>query len=295
MKPCVVCGNINFRQIFSKKSRNFWRCENCHLEFQFPLPTNEKLRNYYIEAYETGLYKDFTEAIDMKVITAKTRYSQIKNFLIPGRLLDIGCADGRFVEFITGKGILPEGIDISPVAVFLAQQRNIPVKCSTIENWWNKYKESRYANITAFDVIEHVTNPDSFIRHAFKLLAPGGVFILTTPNVQGIVRKIMKEKWYFYIPEEHLYYFNKKNISLLAEKEGLQKITIKPAKKPITYNYAICQFEEYNPKIGKILKHLSIFIPGFMKKLPINLFIGELLIILKKPVYCPYQTHSKLR
>jgi 2-polyprenyl-3-methyl-5-hydroxy-6-metoxy-1,4-benzoquinol methylase len=169
---CIICGHSRFCLIFTKKDRNFWRCSNCKFEKQHPLPEAQELEAFYNSSFEVGLYKEFITAYDMKRTTASYRLKKIECHISNGRLLDIGCADGVFIQQARHAGIEAEGIDISQVAVEKALQLGVPAYCRDIFDHNPKYK---YETITGFDVLEHVLDPIRFVDSLKRLLKPGGV------------------------------------------------------------------------------------------------------------------------
>jgi 2-polyprenyl-3-methyl-5-hydroxy-6-metoxy-1,4-benzoquinol methylase len=276
ISPCPVCQNIFFRKIFTKKGKDFWKCTNCGLEKIYPLPSLEDLKDYYDESYTEGMYKIFTDARKMKQMTAKERLKQISSYCPQGRWLDVGCSDGGFVEQARLAGILAEGIDLSKVAIQEAGKRNLPVYYSAIEDFKPEYE---YNTITAFDVLEHVIDPTSFMKSLHRLLLPGGKIALSVPDQGSLICKLMGKAWYFYIPEEHLHYFNISNITKLLNKMGFVVERCARAYKPLTYSYSLTQFKEYNPSIYTILSVISKFIPEKIQNFAIPLYIGEMMVI----------------
>ena len=276
ISPCPVCQNVYFEKIFTKKGRDFWRCSNCGLEKIFPLPTLEELKNYYDESYSEGMYKTFIEAREMKLLTAKERLKQISSHCSQGRWLDIGCSDGVFVEQAQLQGMQSEGIDLSEVAIEEARKRNLSVYYSSVENFEPEHK---YDTVTAFDVLEHVLDPVGFVQSVRSLLLPGGKVVLSLPDQGSVICKLMGKSWYFYIPEEHLHYFNKSTVAKLLTNAGFVVERRMATYKPLTYNYSLTQFKEYNPLIYKVLSWVSKLLPEKVKNISIPLYIGEMMIV----------------
>jgi 2-polyprenyl-3-methyl-5-hydroxy-6-metoxy-1,4-benzoquinol methylase len=277
--PCLVCQNTKFQFLFTKNNRDFWRCKVCNFETQHPLPTLSELSQYYNASYEEGMYQEFVEAIDMKKLTAQQRFKDIFKYCEPGCWLDVGSADGTFVACAQAHHLNAEGIELSQVAVKQAREKDRPVYCSTIQDWEPGYS---YDTITAFDVLEHVLNPIEFLSSVHQLLLPNGRLVLTLPNQNSLIRKLMGKRWFFYIPEEHLHYFNPSNLRQLLQTLGFEVKKCGWAWKPLTYRYSLGQFKEYNPLIYRLLNSISTFLPQRVLDIPIPLYIGEMMIIAEK-------------
>lgn len=276
---CPVCGIAQFRFRFEKKGRDFWRCMSCAGELLYPLPTVDELEEYYDESYAAGMYSDFAAAQTMKRMTAQSRLSELSQYVPSasgGRWLDVGCADGTFVAVAKEKGADAQGVELSATAVELARQAGLNVHCGTVGSLPN---DARFDTITAFDVIEHVLDPRNFIHDLRMRVRDGGHIVLTLPDLNSMARRLMGSRWYFYIPEEHLHYFNRQNLSLLLREESF---TVKAAcrtYKPLTFDYSLVQFAEYNPMIHRVLSAVGKVIPSRLRSKVIPLPIGEMMLI----------------
>ncbi len=246
---------------------------------QYPLPTRQSLSEYYAASYENGLYREFVEASAMKEATAERRFARISRHLRAGRLLDVGCADGRFVEHARSRGVQAEGIDPSAAAVRRARERGQPVTQGRVHEYEPAH---RFEVITAFDVIEHVIDPRRFLEAIHRLLAPDGVVILSTPNLDSLFRRLMGKRWFFYIPEEHLHYFAPRSLRALLARVGFEVLHCSPTAKPLTYAYGLTQFAEFNPWIYRVMRAISVTIPERLRQRPISFSIGEMMVIARR-------------
>jgi len=273
---CPVCGGQDFRRLFVKKGRRFWRCRPCRLELQHPLPTQQELNDYYDASYAQGMYKTFVDANTMKVMTAQSRFDAVSSDLPTGKWLDVGCSSGQFVAHARGRGIDCEGIDVSAVAVNQGRERGLPLSVSTLDDW---QPPGRYDAVTCFDVLEHVLRPAAFVDRVRVLLRPGGALVITVPNLASLSRLFMGRRWFFYIPEEHLHYFRPSTLSRLVTTRGFRVTSIGRAYKPMTFEYALTQFQEYNPLIYKILSAAGRVVPARAAQAVMPLPLGEMCLV----------------
>lgn len=216
---CPVCGGREFKKLFVKRGRHFWRCLVCKLEKQHPFPTPGELTEYYDASYSSGLYRTFADAGGMKAATARMRLESIRSRVCRGRWLDVGCSNGTFVAAAVRDGAECEGIDLSSVAVGEGRSRGLPLYCSDVENW-RPYRP--YDTITCFDVLEHVLDPVRFLVRIRELLVPSGSLVITVPDLSSWTKKLMGHRWYFYIPEEHLHYFHPSTLRRLLSRLGFE-------------------------------------------------------------------------
>lgn len=80
--------------------------------------------------------------------------------------------------------------------------------------------------ITAFELLEHLFNPLGFIKKVNSLLCDNGLFILTTPNIEGFDLIVLGKSSANIGAPNHLNYFNPKSIGLLCERGGFEIIHI---------------------------------------------------------------------
>lgn len=101
-----------------------------------------------------------------------------------GRCLDLGCGVGTLGALLERAG--GEWTFLDPDAAAAAEARAIlrgPVQRSTLEE--ARFPPASFALVTAFDVLEHVTDPQALLREVTRVLQPGGFFIATTPAAEG--------------------------------------------------------------------------------------------------------------
>ena len=274
--PCPACASRHFKKLFEKKGREFWRCLECGLERIDPPPTLEELEKYYNKSYASGLYSLFLQEVLMKRMTAEHRMKSVTRHARPGRLLDLGCANGVLVKSACELGYDAEGIDLSLVAVEKGRSSGLELSVSTIEDW---QPEHRYDVITGYDILEHVLDPLDFMRNVHRLLEPDGVVLISVPNTRSIFARLMGKNWWFYIPEEHLTYFHPKSIDRFFQRAGFDHVKVERATKPLTLSYGMTQFKEYNPTIYKVLKAMSNVVPKSLMDAIIPFYIGEMTVI----------------
>ncbi len=103
-------------------------------------------------------------------------------------LLDVGCNDGVYTIPYAWMGGTAHGIDISPSLVEKARRKaggaRVTFETADIEEYTTA---ARYGVVFMSEVIEHVRRPDRAIANAVAALAPGGSFVLSTPNANAYV------------------------------------------------------------------------------------------------------------
>ena len=143
------------------------------------------------------------------------KYADIRNF---NSLLEIGTGSGFFM--LSCKKNFPRvsltGIEYDERLLSITRKRAPFANCiqGNAENF--DLHPNKYDVIVSFQVIEHLYNPEAMLSQVESHLNAGGIFIVTTPNLDGMGAKIMKEKWHGY-REDH--------VSLKGAKEWEDLIT----------------------------------------------------------------------
>lgn len=232
----------------------YHQCASCGAVYQTPMPSSEQIAGFYPDNYTV-----YDENIKLKPRTAMERallnvsygYHHLQapvplKLLAPllapfkdrnnlpyehgGRMLDIGCANGRFMLRMQQLGWQVQGVEFNQTAVNICRQNHLEVFHGELED--AGLAESSFDLISARHVIEHVPDPDTFIADIARLLKPGGRMHLRTPSSESLGRRIFGRLWYANDAPRHLFLFSKKNLNMLAARHGLEPVTVRTNVRP---------------------------------------------------------------
>jgi SAM-dependent methyltransferase len=145
-------------------------------------------------------------------------------------VLDVGCGEGTFLRLARSRGWQVAGTELSA----FASQASPDLTIHHGEIWEAGLRSGSFDVVTCWHVLEHVSDPLRLLSEVFRLLRPGGLLFLTTPNSRDYLFRlaylIARGHWPpLYEPAErelHLYYFNAPTLRALAEKAGFRNVTI---------------------------------------------------------------------
>lgn len=224
---CILC-NIPVERYLFKNGYWIYRCPSCHLaETDLRKDYTKFVKEFYSEGYYEGdptrsAYSDYELDKPLIVKNMEKFLSFIGTRKPAGTLLDVGCAFGYFVELAAKRGYDAYGFDPSSFAVSKARMINKPgrIKEGTIAEV--AYPKASFDIITMFDVFEHLQDPIQDMKKLSSLLKPDGVIIIATGDTRSMAAKVMKRRWTFYIPPQHIFFFHRKNVVTLLAKAHLR-------------------------------------------------------------------------
>lgn len=139
-----------------------------------------------------------------------------------GRLLDVGCGSGAFLEFMQQLGWRVEGVDFDAGAARNASAKGVRVNVGPLEE--QGLAENTFDAITMSHFIEHVHDPERVVKEAWRLLRPGGRLVMVTPNSQSFGHSFYGADWMHLDPPRHLHLFNRITLQRLAHRAGFEKV-----------------------------------------------------------------------
>lgn len=176
-------------------------------------------------------------------------YSVMKLPFTPGgRLLDIGCGVGKFIELMSDMGWKAEGLDTDPVVVQNCKGRGLSVREGTLEK--QGYPDNYFDAITLKHVVEHVYDPVCLLKECHRILKPGGKLVLMTPNLESLGHKKFKQFWIGLDAPRHLFLFTAKTLSQAIQRAGLKLIHLSSTGRISEFNWLVSyHLKKYNKNV----------------------------------------------
>jgi SAM-dependent methyltransferase len=222
---CSVCGNEAFQPLFAGRDKNqgavpgtftVARCTRCGLVQTTPPPDAAVRAAMYPVQYYPAL-------IDR---TAPHPFQQDKIDLVrthkpAGRLLDVGAGVGLFVWEARKSGYDVKGIEFSAQAVETGLRNG---ESSIICGDFLRAEEpaSSVDIVTLWHVIEHLDSPVDVLRKIHQILKPGGIVIITVPNIDSLQARVFRGRWYHLDVPRHLFHYSPATLGALLENAGFR-------------------------------------------------------------------------
>jgi 2-polyprenyl-3-methyl-5-hydroxy-6-metoxy-1,4-benzoquinol methylase len=157
---------------------------------------------------------------------ADARMRHLPKPLPGGRVLDVGCGSGAFLELAGSAGWDAVGLEVDPEAVRSARSRGLDVRQGEIDTLLNRGE--RFTVITLSHVLEHVHEPLRLLQACRELLEPEGWLWLEVPNFEAPGRRRFGRSWLHLDPPRHLTHFTLQSLSRLLAKAGFDQLEQQP-------------------------------------------------------------------
>lgn len=143
---------------------------------------------FYTEKYNDSLWLRQREK-DAKYLLS--RIKKISPFKEGDKILDVGCGSGELgLEIKNQFQAEVYGMDLNEIAIRRAREKKLMTELADIDQKW-PYRNGFFDSVVGSEIIEHVLNPDNFMKESYRVLKPGSSLILTTPNLAAWFNRII--------------------------------------------------------------------------------------------------------
>jgi len=219
---CLLCGGVRATTLLEKEGARYVQCHDCGLVYSNPVPDEQTLK----EVAEDWARKHHAsrERLEWEKQTAigemlfGPRMKIINRYRRSGKLLDVGCSTGFFLEYAASHGWEVSGNELAHYTAAMARER------LHVEIREGSFLDAGFTGgfdvVTMWDVIEHATEPVKFLTEAFRVLRRGGLLVLTTPNYGSLSRRVLGDKWEAVSPPRHLVVFTPRTLREMVSRAG---------------------------------------------------------------------------
>lgn len=237
VERCNLCGASDEEYLFTRGDLalglggefKIVRCRSCGLIYMNPRPTVAAIGYYYPGAYECFNLPD--------VDSGRTRYARwsrsqhlnlrckmVVKYKLAGRLLDVGCSDGRFLHQMRLFGAWQrQGVELMDEAAEQGRQRyKLNITTGTLEE--ADLPVGAFDVVSMWDVLEHVHDPKRVLSRAAELLKPGGILLFSIPILDSLGGRVFGQYWVGYELPRHLHIFSRKTLGRYLQKCGFELV-----------------------------------------------------------------------
>lgn len=222
---CSLCRSLDVVDLFQVGGRQYMKCRGCDLIFQKGIQMDQAKAIYRSDEYRRV---ESQHRLGLRRMIFQRSLDEIERVKSPGRLLDVGCGDGLFLNLAGRRGWKADGVELSPGAYEQAQNV-IRLNIFHGELRDARFPDSFFDVVTLYNVLDHLPSPLDELLEIHRIIKLGGLLVLRVPNATfhvNLIRVLKSLKPYLVF---HLYCFSPKTIRLLLEKVGYDRISVKNA------------------------------------------------------------------
>lgn len=228
---CNLCAADDCVQIAQKFDLAVVRCRRCSLVYTNPRPpldfiwsrySPEYFEQEYLPAWGVHAGQVDSEALYQRHLPT---LESVRPYRQTNWLLDVGAGAGLFLHAAQQDGWQVQGVEIASAGVEFARSR---LGLDVIQAQMTEVglPAGRYDVVTMQETIEHLLDPLAVLREIQRVLRPGGLVSITTPNFDSLARRLIGLQWSNLSPGEHLFYFTPRTLSAMLERAGFASVGV---------------------------------------------------------------------
>lgn len=221
---CDLCGAREAAFLLEKGGAQYVRCRGCGFIFTHP-------RNFDSLTENNEAYEDRIDRYAQKFSSSKSRRSAqaVLRMFAPyrqtGRLLEIGSNTGAFLYHAREQGWQPVGVEPTEgCARYGREKHGLEILTGIIEEV--SLPENSFDAVYSNAVFEHLPNPSTAFRAAFRALRPGGALYVDTVNYDSYTREFIGAEWKLIEPRGHLSLYTPATLRRYCEQAGFEAAQI---------------------------------------------------------------------
>jgi len=231
---CPICHTEveerNFKETYVSPYNNQeykrYECPNCDVHWWEPLKIIPEF--YESEVFEG--YIVFHEGAGTRLSEYHKAFFKYFPSNVRGKLLDVGCGDGRFLRYAKEQGFEVWGIDFDKKSVENVK-RNLGIDtvfAMSLEEFYEYAKEKglKFDVITFFEVLEHQDKPREFLKMVKGLLKEGGYIAGSVPNREYLFAEIGWKYFHIDYPPHHFLRFSKSSLEKALNFSGFKDVEV---------------------------------------------------------------------
>jgi len=249
MRPkCKLCESLEIVEAYSFRDYQLLKCKKCNLLFtnQAHLPKNLYSQEYFTKVHPNYFgycTKDYLNKRSKKVENFTRGIKLIEKYKAPGKILDVGCAIGVFLDIAKKRGWEVFGVDISHYAVEQAK-KNFGIVVKEGELTAVKFSGKKFDVITMWDFIEHVPDPNKTLSEAWRILKDDGILFIHTINEDSLMSKLAHLSYYVSFkkikklvqmihPIHHNFHYSKLTLEAFLRKHNFKVLYQEKSEMPV--------------------------------------------------------------
>jgi SAM-dependent methyltransferase len=259
--PCILCGRSDAEVVFPAGVAQVNQIVRCRCGLMYASPRRDP------DCFDIESWPDdpsFDYAVHRPQRFEKERlqvrdYQRTRSLLAAlhpqrGRLVEVASSLGFLLDAFRADGWDVLGVEPDKNGVRNTKRMGIDAICSTLEE--AKLPSASAEAVVALHVIEHVPDPAGTLREVFRILRPGGTFVLETPRYDTLAFRMLGRRERSISCDGHIYFFTRDTLLRVSQAAGFELIRFEDAPRSLS--------------VDRLLFNLAVItkIPAVQRRLP---------------------------
>ena len=244
VERCPLCKGARFKVVVRAKERTVVECLDCGLRALNPMPSLDDMVDINEETVHPFFSATLEDDESYRLYFAR-KLDDLRRYAPSGRLLHVGCGAGFFLDAARSRSYQDACVDLSPVpAAYCRDSLGLDVTVGSLYDY--KAPSGAFDVVTIFQTIEHDPHTAELCAELFRITAPGGTLMVTTPAADGFVARVMGKRWFGYRNVEHVTFFSRRSLRYALEQAGFEMVFVQIEHgKRLTAKYVLNRLVNY--------------------------------------------------
>ncbi len=271
---CDLCGATDAEFILSTNRLDgpLLQCRSCGLYFvsvasstvREGFPRSEQVSAEMVRlaerARELALVEPHVEQSEQpwRELMARERLDDLKRFVSHGRLLEVGCSTGEML-LAAKESFAVFGVEADALSSRIASERGVQCFNGALADAQiagEKLADASFDVAALYHVIEHFPSPRAEMNELHRILKPGGLLVVETPNIANVWFRLLGARWRQFIPD-HVFFFSPQTIRRLCDETGFEIVELSNVGKAMSARLLISRLGRYHQPTARILSRFS--------------------------------------
>lgn len=244
---CPACGRAAWKPDLVAGAHRLVRCR-CGLRALDRDPDAAAALDDNEAMYGGEEYNEFYRGVKGTLLRRYARdLDAIERLRPAGAMLDVGCSYGWFLSVAAERGWQAVGVEATDATAAEARETGLDVRTGTLAQ--AGFADATFDVVCLWDVLEHVPDIDDFLAEVRRVLKPGGLLALQSPNIRSVMARQAGAHWSWLLLPQHVWHFTPRSIRATLERRGFAVERLRTWEPPEAFVENLMLYKRH-PRLG---------------------------------------------